>query len=99
MELVTTGGETWTFALAYSRKRQGEGRLGDLWTDQPGQSEVFLTGTVETTDQIALTTTKRMGLSDQVAMTLSLARISNDDHQPGAVTLRPEITVTARVSW
>ena len=99
VELVTTGGETWTFALAYSRKRQGEGRLGDLWTEQPNPNEVFLTGTVETTDQIALTTTKRMGLSDQVAMTLSLARISNDDHQPGAVTLRPEITVTARVSW
>lgn len=99
LELVTTGNEIWTFALAYNRKRQGEGRIGDQWSGQPGQAEVFLTGTVETTDQLALTATKRMGLTDQVTLTLSLARITNNDHQPGAVALRPEIALSAQVSW
>ncbi|NLM36712.1 MAG: capsule assembly Wzi family protein, partial [Firmicutes bacterium] len=98
LELVTTGNEIWTFAFAYNRKRQGEGRIGDQWSGQPGPSEVFLTGTVETTDQLALTATKRMGLADRVALSISLARITNDNHQPGAVILRPEIALTAQVS-
>lgn len=97
LELVTTNNDIWTFALAYTRKRQGEGHISDQWT---GQTKGFLTGTVKTTDQLAFTATKRMGLSDdQVALTLSLARISNDGHQPGAVTLQPEVAVTAHVSW
>jgi hypothetical protein len=101
LELVTTANDTWEFGLAYTRRRQGEGRLGDQWTYQPGQTEVFLTGTVETTDQFALTAVKNLGLtnSDQVALTLSLARITNDDHQPGVVTLQPEVSVTGKVSW
>lgn len=101
LELVTTKENTWQFGLAYSRRRQGEGRIGDQWTYQPGQTEVFLTGTVETTDRIALTAAKKIGLinSDQVALTLSLARITNDDHQPGILTIQPEVTVTGKVSW
>lgn len=101
LELVTTGNSTWVFGLAYSRLRQGEGRIGDQWTSQPGQNEIFLTGTVETTDKYALTVVKRMGLdgSDQVALTLSCARITNDGHQLDAVTLQPEITLIAKVNW
>jgi len=101
LELVTTANDTWEFGLAYPRRRQGEGRLGDQWTYQPGQTEVFLTGTVETTDQVALTAAKNLGLtnSDQVALTLSLARITNDDHQPGVVTLWPEVAVVGKVNW
>ncbi|NLW56200.1 MAG: capsule assembly Wzi family protein [Firmicutes bacterium] len=101
LELMTTKENTWQFGLAYSRRRQGEGRIGDQWTYEPGQTEVFLTGVVETTNQISLTAVKNIGLlnSDQVALTISLARISNDDHQPGVVTLQPEVSVTGKVSW
>ena len=101
LELVTTGHDTWEFGLAYSRRRQGEGHIGDQWTYQPGQTGVFLTGMVEITDQLALTAVKNLGPtnSDQVALTISLARITNDDHQPGVVTLQPEVAVTGKISW
>lgn len=101
LELATTGEDTWEFALAYSRRRRGEGRLGDRWTYQPGQTEVFLTGTVETTDKIALTGVKRLGFigSDQVALTISCARITNENNQSGVINIRPEVAVIGKVSW
>jgi len=99
LELMTTGHDTWEFGLAYSRRRQGEGRIGDQWNEQNGPTPIFLTGTVETTDQMAFTALKHIGPTDQVALTLSLARISNDSHQRGTVTLQPDISVTAQVSW
>jgi len=101
LELMTTGHDTWEFSLLYSRRRQGEGRIGDQWTNQPDQTHVFLTGTVETTAQFALTAVKTMGLtgSDQVALTLSLARITNTDHQPGIISFQPEVSVVGKVSW
>lgn len=101
LELVTTAEKTWQFGLAYTRRRQGEGRIGDQWAYKPGQKEVFLTGIVETTDQIAFTAIKNIGLlnQDQIALTLSLTRITNDNHQPGVATIQPEISVTGKVSW
>ena len=39
MELVTTGSETWTFALLLGSVKGG--RLSDLWTEQPNPNEAF----------------------------------------------------------
>lgn len=101
LEFATNRENTWEFGLAYSRQRRGEGRLGDQWTYEPGQTEVFLTGTVETTDKIALTGIKRLGFigSDQVALTISYARITNENNQPGVISIRPEVAVVGRVGW
>ncbi len=99
IELVSTSEGQWQYGFAFSRKRQGEGKIGDQWTYQPGETEVFLTGTVETTDSFALSATKSMGESDAVTLTISIARLTNPDHLPGSITYQPAISVLGKVSW
>ena len=99
LELTTTNEGPWQYGFAFSRQRKGEGRIGDEWTYQPGQTAVFLTGVVETTDRLVLSATKYLGVSDQVTLSLSLSRIANAGRQSGAISFLPEIAVLGKVSW
>lgn len=99
IELASTSEGPWQYGFAFSRKRQGEGKIGDQWTYQPGETEVFLTGIVETTDSFTLSATKRMGESDAVTLSVSIARLINPDHLPGSTAYQPAISVLGKVSW
>jgi hypothetical protein len=79
LELVFNKTARSQWGIAWKRERHGEGKLGDVWHAVPGQTEVFLTGVVETTDEIAVTLTREMGVV-KLSATLGVEQINNFNH-------------------
>ncbi len=92
LELVwsQTPHRQWSFA--YRRIRRGEGKIGDHWYYVPGQTEVFLTGVVETSDSLTVGITRKSG-NNQLGYSIGLAYIYNAEHIPGNCRWQPQATL------
>ncbi len=82
LELTWQPNPEWQYSFAYLKKRHGEGEIGDRWEYVPGQTVVFLTGNVETTDQLLIGASK-MKQAFQWGGKIGIAYCNNVAHQIG----------------
>jgi len=82
----------WQWSFVYQRIRHGEGKIGDQFIYVPGQTVVFLTGIVETTDLLAVGLTRKQGVCD-FGLILGLAYVQNQNHVAGINQFEPQVSV------
>ena len=92
LELTWQPTSEWRWSLFYIKKRHGEGEIGDHWIYVPGQTVVFLTGTVETTDRLMFGVSKTKG-EFELGGKLGLAYIDNLAHQAGQSKWQPQVLI------
>ncbi|HEX3047125.1 MAG TPA: capsule assembly Wzi family protein, partial [Bacillota bacterium] len=96
LELVWERSPSLSWSFAYRRVRRGEGKIGDHWSYTPGQTEVFLTGVVETTDGLAVGVIKKTD-DAEISLTVGLANINNADHVAGNNKIEPTGSVNVKI--
>ncbi|HEX3047120.1 MAG TPA: capsule assembly Wzi family protein, partial [Bacillota bacterium] len=96
LELVWERSPSLSWSFAYRRVRRGEGEIGDHWSYTPGQTEVFLTGVVETTDGLTVGVIKQTD-DAEISLTVGLANINNADHVAGNNKIEPTGSVNVTI--
>ena len=92
LELVWEQSPIWQWSLAYIKKHHGEGEIGDQWQYVPGQTVVFLTGNVETTDKLIFGV-KRTMKEFELGGKFGVAYVDSLGHQVGQTKWQPELMI------
>jgi hypothetical protein len=80
----------WNFA--YKHTRHGAGKIGDQWYYQPGVTEVFLTGTVETGNALDVSLTRKYR-NYEITFLLGAEHLDNAGNVTGASEFNPRLAL------
>ncbi|HHW13690.1 MAG TPA: capsule assembly Wzi family protein [Firmicutes bacterium] len=80
-------------------RRQGEGKIGDVWESEGYEGKAFLSGTVETTRLVYVEAGRSLNSGLELTVRLGLGTVENYDHRAGDSTVRVENAVGLRYCW